>query len=146
MLLGVLQTFIAGGVRFSMGSHTGNGFDTTPPIVGVQTRTDGKVYSSDGGAYSEDAGDDWVRPAAAASALPSVYIRFTEASKDANFSYTSITPDGTTWYDMTTSTRTVAGQNTGSGSAGAQVTAEISLDQSTILDTGTWTLSSTDSI
>lgn len=144
MLLAVLQTFIAGGVRFSMGDHVGAGIDDPTPTVGVQTRTDGKVYSSDGGAYSEDAGDDWVRPAEAASSVPSVYIRFTEVSKDVNFSYSSITPDGSTWYDMTTDTRTVAGSNTTSGTAQATVTAEISLDQSTILDSGTWTLSSSD--
>lgn len=126
-------------VTLSGGGHTS--FGNPPPTVGVQFRSDGKVYTNAGSQIA--ASTDWVIPNTAVSEA-SFVIRFTQISSDPNWSYSGGigTPDGSTWYALT-SIRTVSGKSTNLSDANAVFKAEISADGgATILDDGLYSLNS----
>jgi hypothetical protein len=122
-------------VGVNTGARTSFADPAPPSGVGFEWRTDGTLYN-DGGTQVNSS-TDWIIPNGAASG--DYEIRFTEVSADANWAYSSITPDGTTWYALS-SQRNLKGGSTNGNDASCVVTAEIRFDGGAALDSANFTI------
>ena len=122
------------------GGHFRNEDPASDAYVGIRWMIDGTVdnYVS----VQQDAATDWIIPNSATSEA-SFVIRFTETGTTGPWAYTGITPDGTTWYALSTQRNVLGHTTSGTVTATCTFTAEISDDGgSTILDSGSYVLTS----